>query len=57
MLRLEKRVSSKTRKNSEGKEYKITYFVLVDSEGRAVLVKPCYNDDYKIFEYLAKEGK
>ena len=45
----------KTFTNKKGKQQYVSYFALQDVNGRRVLVKPCFNDDYHTFEYLAEK--
>lgn len=57
-MKLIKKQSKKTYKNKEGKEVHYYNFILCDDDGREIYIKPCFDKDYNILNFLSiYEGK
>lgn len=54
-MKLAKIKSKKTRKNKNGKDVPIYYYALKSENGKFIPIKPLYNDDYGILDYLVEE--
>ena len=53
-MKVIKKQSPKTYKNKEGKEVHYYNFILTDDEGREIYIKPCFDKDYAILNFLSE---
>lgn len=56
-MKIIKKISKKTIKNKEGKEFKPTHYFLVTENGKHILIKPVFNDDYARLDMVAEYVK
>lgn len=56
-MKLIRKQSKTTFKSKEGKEYKGTNYFIVTEEGKKILIKPVFKEDYSILNFLSTYEK